>query len=420
MDQDKIMEKSIVTSDAIVSKESLRVQKAAWVGHRIKKQREIEDEKRERLLKEQQIIDERKRSVEEDMDYTSELQRYNEECRADLNRQVYAMHGLTDDKLEGMRQYKNAYYQGLALGLFFLSAVLIVLCGWLHGFDSEICLFMLACTGVEGALLSQESKRGKLFDMFCRFLYILIFPVMLTIFVCYELDFPEYYTLQPIFTIAGIVILVIGTSAYFFYNPYSKEKKNIRSARGDLREIEQIARKEVKKNQKIRKKEEAKLAKKQKKEEEKFARLQKKEEMKFAKLQKREESKLLKLQKKEEMRAVRKEKQEELRSVRLQNRAEQVKIRKQKIEEFRERFFARIKKTEPETEEEQKNTSVQMQEVTSENKSKTDGEEIKEVPTEELQKSGSEEIKEVPSEELHSTSVGIEEALQKDIQEAAS
>lgn len=356
MEKDKRTEKAIEASDEMMSKESLRVQKAAWVGRRIEKQREIEDEKWKKLQKEQQLLDERKRSIEESLDQTREMQQYNEECRADISSQVYAMHGLTGDKLEGMREYKNAYYQGLAFGLFFLSAVMILLCAWLHGFASDICLFMLACTGIEGALLSQESKRGKLFDLLCRILYIFIFPAMLTIFVCYELEFPEYDLLLPIFAIAGIAILLVGTSAYFFYNPYRKEKKNIRSAKGDLRKIEQFARKEVKKNRKIRekeeirlakkeKKEEAKLARKQKKEEEKFTRLRKKEEIKFARRKKKEEVKSQKLHKKEEIREVRRQEQRELHDARIQNRTEQKKQRKMKMDELRTQFLVIIKKS---------------------------------------------------------------------------
>lgn len=98
------------------------------------------------------------------------------------------MNGITEDKLKGMREYKNAYYQGCAFSLFLLSVVMIGICGVLHGFESQICLFMIACTGVEGALLAQDKWRNKLVNILCKLLYLMVFPVMMVIFVCYELN----------------------------------------------------------------------------------------------------------------------------------------------------------------------------------------------------------------------------------------
>ena len=49
-----------------------------------------------------------------------------------------------------MTEYRNAWYQGTAFAMFFLSLVLIAICGILHGFGSEICIFMAFYTAIEG------------------------------------------------------------------------------------------------------------------------------------------------------------------------------------------------------------------------------------------------------------------------------
>lgn len=81
--------------------------------------------------------------------------------------QVYESNGITEDKLMGMNEYKNALYRGSSAVLFFLSLVLIVLCGVLHGFHSNICLLMFAYTALEGALLSQEKNQFPMVDFIC-------------------------------------------------------------------------------------------------------------------------------------------------------------------------------------------------------------------------------------------------------------
>lgn len=294
-----------------VQEESIRVQKAKWVREQVEKQREIEDATRERIEQEQKILDEMKRSTEEHLERTKELRQFNEDTRAQMRQQVYEINGITEDKLQGMAEYKNAYYQGMSFAFFILSVALIVVSGLLHGFDSQICLFMVAFTGIEGALLSQESKRGKFLDRICRFLYVLMFPAMLVIFVCYELEFEQYSMLLPYFIIAGCVILLLGTLAYFTYNPYRKERKKLRSVKDDLKEIEDEAEKAVKRNQKRRKREEARLAKKLKREQKRLEKKQERDVKKQERKAKQEEIKAFRKKKWEEIKLLLKKDEEE-------------------------------------------------------------------------------------------------------------
>lgn len=259
-------------------RESLRLRKTDYLKQQVEKQRAAEDLLSQQISEEQKILDEWMDSIDDNIERTEESRKYNKEVQDSLNARIYAMHGITGDKMQGMRECKNAYYRGCAFSLFLLSAVLIVLCGILHGFQAEITLFMLAYTALEGALLSQEGKRAGWLEVCCKILYLFIFPVMMVMFICYELGYPEYDLFLPYVVVVGIAILILATASVFLYDPYRKDKKRMRDAKNHISEIEKIARKEVRKNQKVREKEEKKELKLQKKQERREQRLQKKNE----------------------------------------------------------------------------------------------------------------------------------------------
>lgn len=143
-------------------KESLRVQRTEYIRQQMQKRQEKEDALMAQLLQEQRVIDGLQEQIHENLEQTEESSKFNKEFKESMNAQIYAMHGISGDKLEGMKEYKNAYYQGSAFSLFLLSAALIALCGVLHGFQSEICVFMLAYTGIEGCSLRKGISAGKL------------------------------------------------------------------------------------------------------------------------------------------------------------------------------------------------------------------------------------------------------------------
>lgn len=237
-------------------KENLRVQKTAYIKQQLERQRAAEDARMERLQQEQEVIQSLRESIDESMWQTEEARKYNQEFQEHVNMQIYESKGITGDKLMGMREYENALYRGSAAVLFLLSLVLIVLCGVLHGFGSDVCLLMFAYTAMEGALLSQEKKQRPVLDFICRILYILTFPTMLVMFVCYELEYEAYGVFLPYAVILGVFVTVLGTISYFLYDPYIQDKKRLRNAQNQIREIERIAEKEVRKKHRIREKEE--------------------------------------------------------------------------------------------------------------------------------------------------------------------
>lgn len=238
-----------------------RMEKVLELKREAERQSELEEIRTKRIHKEQEYIDHMIVSVEANMKNSEEGRQYNEEFERKIREQVYKMHGISEDKRNGMERYRAAYYQGAAFALFFLSVLLVVLCGILHGFASEVCLFMAFFTAIEGTLLTNGKKCVALFDTVIRILYLLLFPAMMVIFVCYELGFKEYGLLCPIFTAAGLIILCIGSISYFVYDPYRQDRKDRRRAENYLRDMERAAQKDVE----LREKALAKLRKKQEK-----------------------------------------------------------------------------------------------------------------------------------------------------------
>lgn len=252
-----------------------RIGKVMRLEEEVQRQSEIEKLRSRRIRQEQEYIDRMSLSVENHLRNTKEEQRYNEQFEERIRTEVYRMHGISEDKLQGMTEYRNAWYQGTAFAMFFLSLVLIAICGILHGFGSEICIFMAFYTAIEGVLLSNGRKQSLFFTVLTKGVYLLLFPVMLVTFTCYELGFEEYALLVPVFTVAGVVVLMIGALSYFLYDPYRMDRRNRKKANRYIVEIEKAALKEVRLKERAFAKQEKKQAKFTRKEE---ARAQKKAE----------------------------------------------------------------------------------------------------------------------------------------------
>ena len=252
-----------------------RIGKVMRLEEEVQRQSEIEKLRSRRIRQEQEYIDRMSLSVENHLRNTKEEQRYNEQFEERIRTEVYRMHGISEDKLQGRTEYRNAWYQGTAFAMFFLSLVLIAICGILHGFGSEICIFMAFYTAIEGALLSNGRKQSLFFTVLTKGVYLLLFPVMLVTFTCYELGFEEYALLVPVFAVAGVVVLMIGALSYFLYDPYRMDRRNRKKANRYIVEIEKAALKEVRLKERAFAKQEKKQAKFTRKEE---ARAQKKAE----------------------------------------------------------------------------------------------------------------------------------------------
>ena len=242
-----------------------RIGKVQKLEEEVRRRNELEQLRAKRIRKEQEYIEQMSKAVEDHLRNTREEQRYNEEFERLIRKDVYQMHGISEDKLQGMTEYRNAWYQGTAFGMFFLSLILTGICGYLHGFGSELCIFMAFYTAIEGTLLTNGKREHALLNIVTKILYLLLFPAMLIVFVCYELGFTEYGIVVPVLTVAGVVILMLGAVSYFLYDPYRLDRKNHKKANRYIRDIEKAAVKEVELEEKAL----AKLAKKQEKLEQK-------------------------------------------------------------------------------------------------------------------------------------------------------
>ena len=245
MEEQEKKENTILPETPQITVKNPRIGKVQKLEEEVRRQNELEQLRTKRIRKEQDYIEQMSKTVEDHLRGTREEQRYNEEFERLIRKDVYQMHGISEDKLQGMTEYRNAWYQGTAFGMFFLSLILTGICGYLHGFGSELCIFMAFYTAIEGTLLTNDKKQHALWNVLTKILYLLLFPAMLIVFVCFELEFTAYTMVVPVLTVAGVVILVLGALSYFLYDPYRQDRKNHKKADRYIRDIEKAAVKEV-------------------------------------------------------------------------------------------------------------------------------------------------------------------------------
>lgn len=326
-------------------KESLQMQKASWIQDEITKRREREDELLQQIFMEQKMLQELDEDMDENMAHAREGRKYREDMKERVNDRVYEIHDLSADKREGMREYKYAYRRGYALAMFFFSLALCVFVGFLHGITSQICLMLMFFTGVQAAIFVHQKQCFFLWRLICDIFSAVVFPVMLVLFIGYELKYGFYDFLLPICLIVGLVLLALTTASYFLYDPYRSARRRVGDAKSMIRSIERSAKKQVKKSQKQQAKDELRQNRLQQKEQDKAEKLRIKEEQ-------RREKELKKAAQREEQQKLRDAKKQEA----LENREEKKLALKDAVaakkEQFREKF--RKDEGEEETEEEEK------------------------------------------------------------------
>ena len=100
-----------------LTKNSLQIQKAAWIREELEKRRAQEDQLLQQILREQQMLQELDEDMDQNMAHAKEGRRYREDMKARVDDRVYEMHDLSADKREGMREYGYAYRRGYALAM---------------------------------------------------------------------------------------------------------------------------------------------------------------------------------------------------------------------------------------------------------------------------------------------------------------
>lgn len=309
-------------------KESLQMQKASWIRDEITKRREREDELLQQIFMEQKMLQELDEDMDENMAHAREGRKYREDMKERVNDRVYEIHDLSADKREGMREYKYAYRRGYALAMFFFSLALCVFVGFLHGITSQICLMLMFFTGVQAAIFVHQKQCFFLWRLICDIFSAVVFPVMLVLFIGYELKYGFYDFLLPICLIIGLVLLALTTASYFLYDPYRSARRRVGDAKSMIRSIERSAKKQVKKSQK---------------QQDKAEKLRIKEEQ-------RQEKELKKAAQREEQQKLRDAKKQEA----LENREEKKLALKDAVTAKKEQFREKFRKDEGEEETEEK------------------------------------------------------------------
>ena len=309
-ENNSMTQQTVDAQQVVIPQESERIQRAEWIHEQVKLQREAEDEAWEKIMEEQKLLTERRRSIDADISSNRELKRYHENCMEDITDQVYSLHGISVDKLEGIKEYKNALFRGEAFIVFCISVIMAAIVAYAYGPTSQLCLYILMCVGAEGALLSQKRKN-------------ILFFIPLILIAAEMIGYKLYPQYLEYVTMAGealaLLLMMIGTVGYFVHNPYRKDRKNIKAAKSDLKELHKVAKKSVKKNKKSRIKseaKEAKLAAKQAKRETKAAIKEQKRQNKLAKKQAKYELK----EKKRQLKSERVELKNELKKSRLMDK----------------------------------------------------------------------------------------------------
>ena len=393
-------------------KESLQMQKASWIQDEITKRREREDELLQQIFMEQKMLQELDEDMDENMAHAREGRKYREDMKERVNDRVYEIHDLSADKREGMREYKYAYRRGYALAMFFFSLALCVFVGFLHGITSQICLMLMFFTGVQAAIFVHQKQCFFLWRLICDIFSAVVFPVMLVLFIGYELKYGFYDFLLPICLIVGLVLLALTTASYFLYDPYRSARRRVGDAKSMIRSIERSAKKQVKKNQKQQAKDELRQNRLQQKEQDKAERLRIKEEQ-------RQEKELKKAAQREEQQKLRDAKKQEALETREEKKLALMDAVAAKKEQLREKFRKNggVEETEEEEKEKEKEGVLASDEGTedAENTENTEQGEAAVVEDAVQEETGALEEATVPEAEVQKEEVLEEENVPEDV-----
>ena len=318
MEEDRRLCENTETEKGYSEKNS-KINKVMKLQQEIQRQNDLEKLRERRIMQQQEYIDKLLHSVEVTMKSTETERQFNEQFEEQVRGQIYQMHGISQDKLEGMQEARRAWYQGAAFSLFFLSLVLFGISGILDGFGSGLNLFIAFYTAIEGTLLTNERKQNAGLNIVVKVLYLLLFPVMLGMFVCAQLGYPEYELCLPYFTTGGVLVLMLGAVFYFIYDPYRLDRKSKRKADKYILGMEKAALKDIqlqdkaaKKAARQQEKEDTRTRKEQEKQDARTARDREREEVRSAKKQARTDAKALRAREKQEKSLERKEKWQEI------------------------------------------------------------------------------------------------------------
>jgi len=244
--------------------EDLIVQEREWMKNRMDEQRAIEDRQREEIFEKQKMLDEMRKDQAEFFAQSKQMKIYNQMHEEEQRDQIYAIHGVSVDKFQGMKEYKNALYQGTQIILLFVDIILCAGAAFLYGFSANVFVLFAALFAARISLLPREHKGSlnqNLYSFLSKVFSFLPTPLMILVLVVKETALMNIDTAILICTIAAVALSAFGALDYYVRNPYREDKKACREAKADIKSLEKDARKAVSKNIKYRHRLEAKLLK---------------------------------------------------------------------------------------------------------------------------------------------------------------
>ena len=94
-------ESTVLPEPPEITVKNPRIGKVRKLEEEVKRQNELEQLRTRRIRKEQEYIEQMSKAVEDHLRNTKEEQRYNEEFERLIRKDVYQMHGISEDKLQG-------------------------------------------------------------------------------------------------------------------------------------------------------------------------------------------------------------------------------------------------------------------------------------------------------------------------------
>lgn len=205
-------------------------------------------------------------------------QRVQEEHRK--KQEIYAMHGITADKVEGASEYYNAMFKGIAIFTVGSTMAMILVSFLCCGLTSATSVFTILALAVEGELLSMENLKNVPMRILARIFLMVPAGMSIALVVCDLAQVPEFamWVLLIVFEGISIALAGFGGIMYFIYNPYHAQRKQMRAAKAEIKLMMKERKKEEKREQK-------KSTAQKKKEQKRLQKLEKKEQIQSEKRQ---------------------------------------------------------------------------------------------------------------------------------------
>ena len=221
---------------------ALRQKQQQWNREQELLQQRLHDEEWERIRQEQQLVVQKSHAGTSFVSASRSTQRFYDNCREDMREQIYAAHGLSADRVEGMEEFRSGRFRGLAASAMLAALGMTIAAAILYGMTSYVTLSGLAAMGVEGSLLNAERRAVPAWIRgLCRHFIMIPLAGYLAILICSRDQLLAAQVLVIVFGSIGAVLILFGTGTYLLDNPYRRYRRQWKDARRELKEIHRVS-----------------------------------------------------------------------------------------------------------------------------------------------------------------------------------